>query len=376
MAETLADIIRIMEQVAPSHLAEDWDNSGLQVGKKDWPVKTIWVSLDPGPDVVAHACKNNADLLITHHPLIFKPLKSVDFSTPTGSVVHMASQHHLAIFSAHTNLDSATGGVNDVLASEIGLKNTKVLQKAEEPEICKLVIYVPAEYEQKVSDALFETKAGRIGEYSCCSFRNKGKGTFRPNDLAKPFIGKPGEISLTDEIRMEVVVSRNDLINVIEHVREKHPYETMAYDVYPLRSDLPDFQNLAGLGRIGELDKEMSLTSFALKIKKQLKLNSLKISGKPDMPVHKAAVCTGSGSGLMKAFFLSGAQVYISGDLRYHDAREAEAAGLGLIDIGHFASEHLIVEPLAEQLRKILSETGADVKVEAYLLENDPFLIV
>ncbi len=121
----------IMEQVAPSRLAEDWDNAGLQVGKKDWLIRTIWVALDPGPDVVAHACEKNVDLLITHHPLIFSPLKSIDFSTPTGSVVHMASQHRLAVFAAHTNLDSVAGGVNDVLASKIGLKNMKVLAKAE-----------------------------------------------------------------------------------------------------------------------------------------------------------------------------------------------------------------------------------------------------
>jgi len=369
-ATTVSDIIRIMETLAPSRLAEEWDNVGLQVGQRDWPVKKVWVALDPAVNVVTGACQEKADLLITHHPLIFRPLKSVDFNTPEGYVIHKASQHQLAIFSAHTNLDSVSDGVNDVLASKIGLKNLKVLKKITEPEICKLVVYVPAEYEEKILNALFETKAGKIGEYSCCSFRSEGKGTFKPESSAKPFAGRVGEISHADEIRMETVVPKSDLAGVIEHIRKNHPYERMAYDVYPLLTS----GSRHGLGRIGEIDEEASLESFALKIKKDLGLGTIKTAGSPNLPIRNAAVCSGSGSSLMKAFFSSEADVYITGDLRYHDARDAEAAGRGLIDIGHFASELMIVEVLAERLGKILSESGADVSVEACKFEKDPFV--
>ncbi len=376
MAATVADIIRVMESLAPSSLAEDWDNPGLQVGHRNQPVRTVTVALDPLPEVVAAACEQKSDLLITHHPLIFNPLKSLDLNTPAGAVIQKALQHGLAIFSAHTNFDSAAGGLNDILALKIGLENLIPLvprRAARESGMCKLAVYVPFGYEQKISDALFETSAGKIGDYSCCSFRNKGTGTFRPETGALPFIGKIGEISHTDEIRIEAVVPESDVSHIVAHIRKSHPYQTMAYDVYPLLSAerLPE-----GLGRVGELEEETALKTFALRIKEILGLRAVKMTGKPDLPVRKAAVCTGSGSGLMRAFFASDAQVYISGDLRYHDARDAEAAGRGLVDIGHFASEHLMVEVLAQRLAEILSESGTDVSVNACNLEYDPFIIL
>ncbi len=377
MPAIIADIIKIMEDIAPSYLAEEWDNVGLQVGQKDWPVRIIRIALDPLPNVVAAACREMVDLLITHHPLIFKPLSSVDFSTPVGAIINMASKHKMAIFAAHTNFDNVTDGLNDILARIIGLNNLKVLGKPIEPEYYKLVIYLPVEYEQKVLASLFETKAGRIGAYTSCSFRNNGRATFRPGSLSKPFIGKPDDISHADEIRLETVVQKDDLESVIEHVRESHPYETMAYDVYRLQSSesmLAGRQQ--GLGRIGDLVRESKLSSFALEIKKKLGLDYIKVAGKLNLSVKKAALCTGSGSSLINNFFASGAEVYISGDFRYHDARAAEAANLGIIDIGHFASEHLIVEVLAKRLREIISKTGIDVKVEACESEIDPFVII
>jgi dinuclear metal center YbgI/SA1388 family protein len=266
MIAKISDITSLMECFAPLSLAEEWDNAGLQVGHKDWPVRKILVALDPALDVVAAACKNDVDLLITHHPLIFKPLKSIDFSTPVGSVIQMAVLHKMAVFAAHSNLDSAADGVNDVLARRIGIKNLKVLGA------CK--------------------------------------------------------------------------------------------------------ENGQGLGRIGELEESTDLFALALKIKKNLGLKSVKVVGKPELEVKKVAVCSGSGSGMMEDFFSSGAQVYISGDLRYHDARNVEAANLALVDIGHFESEHLIVGVLQKRLQKELSATGFEIKVEACGLENSPFIML
>lgn len=276
MSATVADIIKAMETIAPSNLAEDWDNVGLQVGQKKWPVKKVWISLDPGLDVVANACQNDVDLLITHHPLIFKPLRSVDFSTPTGSIIRMSAKRKMAIFSSHTNLDIVTEGLNDVLAEAIGLKKLEVL-------------------------------------------------------------GKP---------------AKDDLYSLLAN------------------------KNRNGMGRIGELDEKIELKSLALKIKEKLRLKHVKISGNHKLAVKKAAVCTGSGSGMMKYFLSSGAEVYISGDLKYHDARDAQAVNLGIIDIGHFASEHLIVDVLAKRLERVLSEAGIYVEVKPYSLEDDPFDIV
>jgi len=372
MEAKIFDIIKAMETIAPIWLAEEWDNVGLQVGQKNWPVRTIWIALDPGPDVVNDACRNGVDLLITHHPLIFHPLRSINLNTAVGAIIQKAIQHQMSIFSAHTNLDNAIDGLNDVLARRIGIKNLKVLGKVGATENYKLALYVPMAYEQQILNAIFETKAGEIGLYTCCSFRNKGTGTYRPGSSSKPFAGKVDEISHADEIRIETVVRKSDLNSVIEHVRKNHPYETMAYDIYPLIEN----EDRQGSGRIGDLGESTKLISFARSIKENLGLNSLKIVGNPDLTVDTAAVCTGSGSSLINNFISSGAQVYISGDLRYHDARAVEDANLGLIDIGHFASEHLIVDVLADRLEKILSKDGFYVKVEAYGLENDPFMIL
>ncbi len=372
MKTTLADIIEIMESVAPSRLAEDWDNVGLQIGDGSQPVETIRVALDPTPDVVKSASKDDVDLLITHHPLIFHPVRSIDLDTPMGYIIQTAMQSRMAIYSAHTNLDSAMGGLNDVLANRIGLEDLKVLGKSRGNENYKLVFYVPSTHQQSVLNSLFETNAGEIGNYSCCSFRNKGEGTYMPGPLSKPFSGKIGEISHSDEVRIETVVRKNDVTGVIEHIKKNHPYETMAYDIYPLLS----YNRRHGIGRIGELDNSMNLKAFALSIKTKLGLKHLKVAGNLDLMIKRVAVCSGSGSGLINQFVASGAQVYVSGDLGYHDARTVEALNLGIIDIGHFASEHLIVDVLTRRLIQILSEAGIEVKVEADKLEHEPFVIL
>jgi len=374
MKLTVADIIQVMASIAPSSLAEKWDNPGLQVGAKDHPVKTIWVSLDPSRQVVDAACKKGVDLLITHHPLIFHPLKSIDFSTPTGSIIKTAINGNLAIFSAHTNLDSAKGGVNDVLASKIGLKGLTALRENNEPEtgkpeMCKLVIYVPVEHEASFVEAVFQTGAGKIGEYTCCSFRSRGKGTFLPGESSAPFIGAPGEISEVDEIRMETLVEKKDLPAVISHLKKAHPYETMAYDIYPLSSSATGH----GLGRVGELEKQSRLDDFAREIGRKLGLGSVKIAGQPDRLVKKVALCAGSGSSMLKQFIMSKADVYVSGDLGHHDALEVVERNLGLVDIGHFSSEVCVVEALAERINRILNQSGVDVGVHACSMEKNPF---
>ena len=371
MVALLKDIIALMETIAPARLAETWDNAGLQVGEGNWPVKNIWIALDPAFDVVTQACKKGADLLITHHPLIFSPLRSIDTETPTGKIIEMALQHQLAIFAAHTNLDSAADGLNEKLAVRIGLKKLKVLHKRTRDDVVKLVFFVPSNDEQKVLSALFETPAGRIGEYTGCSFRVQGKGTFKPGPSTKPFIGKRGEISHVKEIRIESVLQKDDIPAVLEHIKAFHPYETMAYDIYPLHMN----EINQGLGRIGELEKDMKLFVLAEKIKQLLQIKSVRVVGRADYNVKRVAVSTGSGSGLIDNFLLSGADVFISGDLSYHNARAVEAAGLALVDIGHFASERIAIDVLAEQLREILNKHRLEVKIHKSKIEKDPFVI-
>jgi dinuclear metal center YbgI/SA1388 family protein len=372
MVLKVKDIIAMLETIAPASMAEAWDNVGLQVGERKWPVKNIWIALDPTLDVVTQACKKGADLLITHHPLIFSPLRSIDTGTPIGKVIEMAMHHQMAIFAAHTNLDSAANGLNEEFSLRIGLKDLKVLHKQNRNDFVKLVFFVPLDDEEKVLSALFETPAGRIGDYTSCSFRVQGKGTFKPGPSAKPFTGKRGEISHVEEIRIETVLQRDDIPAVLEHIKARHSYETMAYDIYPIHMN----EIKQGLGRIGDLERNMKLFALAEKIKQVFKAASLRVVGRPNYNVKRVAVSTGSGSGLIDSFLLSGADVFISGDLHYHNARAVEAAGLALIDIGHFASERIVIDVLAERLRKVLNKNRSGVKIHKSEVEKDPFVIL
>jgi len=373
MAATVAQIISILEKIAPSRLAEDWDNVGLQIGQKDWPVQTVWVALDPDPEVVNAACEKGVDLLVTHHPLLFKPLHRIDWETPTGVVIRTALENRLTVYSAHTNLDKVSGGVNDVLTERIGLTNVDVLESAPGPNCYKLVVFVPEDHVAVIVDAICQTEAGQIGAYSCCSFRSRGKGTFKSGDSSRPFIGRPGEVNEADEVRIETVVPQVHLADVLAHIRRKHPYETMAYDVYPLASMDTGAQ---GMGRIGDLKKTIDFRRLAQEVKTRFGLESIRLAGKPDLAVKRIAICSGSGSGMMKTFLNSNAQVYISGDLRYHDAKDAQALNRGLIDIGHFASEHLIVESLVHRLETHFAELGINAEIMACKSERDPFDIL
>jgi dinuclear metal center YbgI/SA1388 family protein len=287
MGATVEDIVKIMNGFVPPWLAEDWDNVGLQIGDSRWPVRSIWTALDPTLEVVKAACNEDVDLLITHHPLFFRPIKSIDFSSPHGSIIRTAAQHQLAIFSAHTNLDMVRDGVNDVLARRLGLKGIEILQ--------------PRNWEQRL---------------------------------------KSGD-ALTGDISPIIDIE-------IEH----------------------------GLGRIGSLGTIKKLASLALTVKEKLNLNFVKVAGNPELEISQVAICSGSGSSLMKTFLASNAQVYISGDIHYHDAREAESVDRAIIDIGHFASEHLMVEALALQLAKILPEAGIRAAIKACTIEKDPFSIL
>jgi len=369
MAATVSDIADCMESIAPHHLAEDWDHVGLQIGQGEWPVQKIWVALDPTLAVVEAAAAHGVDILVTHHPLIFRPLTHLDPSDPTGAIIARALESRIAIFVAHTNLDSAAGGLNDILCERIGVVPVRPMQDSSNPTFYKFVVYAPLEHEAGVLEALLEGSVGIIGKYSDCTFRMEGIGTYRPNDAAKPYSGASGELTHANETRIEALVPSSALPRIIEQVRQAHPYEEMAFDVLPTVSP----GRGVGLGRIGDLSRPETLDVFALKVARALNLPSVRVAGSPELMVRQVAVCSGSGSSLLSTFLSSEAQVYVSGDLKYHDARTAEAAGVGLIDIGHFASEHIVVEALRKRIKSALGTRHPDVSVEAYGSESEPF---
>jgi dinuclear metal center YbgI/SA1388 family protein len=372
MAPKISDIIRILDNLAPPSLAEKWDNIGLQLGDPNRSANKIWVALDPTDQVVKAACAHGVDLLITHHPLIFKPLKNIDYRTPLGKIVDTASRHHLTIFAAHTNLDSALGGLNDILAHRIGLADLKPLDAGTACERYKMVICAPRDNEKKIYRFISQVLPEEDGRDWRSNF--KSIGSLASGMMAGKSSGKKsnGNLLYEDKIRIEFDVSKKELAPAIETVIAHQSDTQLSYDIYPLISQ----EKRPGIGRIGCLEHDTDLKSLAQSVKKILGLKYIKFAGNTDMRIKKAAICTGSGSSLLSNFFASGAQVYISGDLRYHDARDVEAAKLGIIDIGHFSSEHFIVDELTEQLKTIFSETKLKVIVEACDLEKDPFRIL
>jgi len=376
MSATVSEIISMMEELAPSFLAEEWDNVGLQVGRMDRKVTRIHIALDPTPEVVAKACDEGAEMLITHHPLIFAPLKTLDLATPLGDILARSVSSSLAIYSAHTNLDSAPDGLNDAFSRMIGMDPIGPLVPTADSETVKLVFFVPEEYRHKVMKALFSGGAGTIGKYSCCSFSSAGRGTYMPSGDAEPFEGSSRKMSCVEEVRVEAVVKRSKLDHVLNVVREVHPYETMEYNIYPLLRTADADATGAGLGRVGVFDPPMTLSGLARRVKEVFGLPFVRVVGNPDMPVRRAAVCTGSGASLMKAFYRSGADVYVSGELKYHDARTVLEKGKGLVDAGHFGTEYFACGLLVRVLKDKIRERGLAVDVVASDIEKDPFFLV
>ncbi len=369
MTATVAQLVRIINALAPPRLAESWDHVGLQIGDRNWPVRKVCTALDPLPEVVADACAKEVDLLVTHHPLFFKPIHSIDCASPQGRIVEMAVAHKLAIFCAHTNLDSVAGGVNDVLADRLGLSQRRVLDAPADANLSKLVVFTPATHVKAILDVLFDMDAGRLGNYSCCTFRCEGIGTFLPGTDASPAVGRVGALSEVQENRIEILVDRDGVGMLVKAIQAVHPYETMAYDIYPLAGGHPH----AGLGRIGTLPAALPLNALARQFKSALNLSVVKVVGPEDMTIESVAICSGSGSSLLKAAIAAGAQAYVSGDLGYHTARDAQQAGIGLIDVGHFGSEQPIVDAFAGSIRRAIDAAGLTVVVDASAREADPF---
>ena len=372
MLITVNDIIGAMNTIAPSHLAESWDNVGLQVGDPKWKVRRVWMALDPLPEVIQSAAEQKIDLIITHHPLLLDQLSCVDLSNPVGKIIADAIQHKIAIFASHTNLDKVTGGINDIIANILDLKdiNAIVPDNNSNPSV-KLVIFTPLSHKKTVLNALFEKNAGVIGHYSKCSFSSDGIGTFQADKAAKPYIGKKDKLEQVDECRIETIVPLRDVYKIIRHVQECHPYETMAYDIYPLKERSSNI----GIGRTGFLNNPMLLKDLANKIVKVLNIPYVRMIGDPEMMINQLALCSGSGGSLLKTVFSLGVQAYVTGDLKYHDARDIEARKMGAIDVEHFETEHIFIEHLIPRLKAYCDSKNWSVEILPCPIEKSPFQI-
>jgi dinuclear metal center YbgI/SA1388 family protein len=364
----ISDILGIINKKYPFALAEEWDNVGLQLGDPATTVTRIMIALDPLPQIIAQALDQNCNLLITHHPLIFSPLHQITTSTSTGHSLLQAAQGGLALMAMHTNYDIATEGLNDLLASRIGLQQTRPLKITGQDELVKLVVFVPEEQLATVRTALLPHTES-IGNYQDCSFATDGEGTFLPCGGARPTIGTIGRQEKVKEQRLELLLRRDQLPKAIRTLLAVHPYEEPAFDCYPLLNEtIPK-----GLGRIGTLSKAVPLVSLATSIGQQLECEAIRFVGAPERLIKKIALCSGSGASLLKDAIRAGADLLLTGDIKYHEAREAEAQGVALIDAGHFSTEILMVKAVREILDSALTKSGHCVEIFCADCEQDPF---
>lgn len=367
----LSDVVGIINKKYPFVLAEKWDNVGLQIGVPSEQINKIMVALDPLPAVLDEAISLGCNLLVTHHPLLFSPVRQISSSTVTGSSILKAIQAGLAVVSMHTNYDIAQDGLNDLLAAQIGLNEVRPLKIVGHEELVKLVVFVPAAHHAAVRSALF-SYAVQIGNYRDCSFSTTGQGTFLPLAGAKPAVGTVGSLEQVEELRLELLIHKNRLGKAIKALLSAHPYEEPAFDCYPLLNEaLP-----IGLGRLGRLSEPVTLQAYAALSAARLGCESVRIVGDPGRMIRTVALCSGSGASLLADAVRAGADLLVTGDVKYHEARDAEAQEIALLDAGHFATEQLMVAAIRDFLATELGRAGFLSEVHAATTECDPFTTV
>jgi dinuclear metal center YbgI/SA1388 family protein len=290
-------------------------------------------------------------MIVAHHPLIYQPLKSVAETDPVAVRVAALIRGKVSLFVLHTNYDTVPGGINDVLAATLGVESVSPLTCRHTDSFFKVAVYVPEDAVDAVRSAMADAGAGRIGPYTHCSFRTNGIGSFVPLPAASPYIGDIGKLEEVEEYRLEMVVAGSWLDLVLEAMIEKHPYDEVAYDVYPLENPPVSY----GYGRIGTLNEDVTLAEFGDRVKERLALVHIKVCGDPRKTVKKVAVCGGAGSSLFRDAIRSGADVYVTGDTKHHDILDAAEMGLAIIDAGHFPTEKPGMVALTERLKQTFS---------------------
>jgi dinuclear metal center YbgI/SA1388 family protein len=361
---TVADVLDYLEALAPLELAADWDNVGLLLGDRAAPVQRVVTCLTVTPETAAEAVEADVQLLVSHHPILFRAVKRLTSATPEGRMLLTLTRAGVAVYSPHTAFDNAPGGINETLARRLGLVDVGPLRRREGPRRCKITVFVPDADLARVSDALFAAGAGQIGQYSQCSFRLAGTGTFFGSDATQPAVGQKGRREEVGEWRLEVVCPEALVETAVTALRKAHSYEEPAYDVYPLRPG----PAVLGEGRLGRLPRATPLAELARAVKSQLNAPQAQLIGDPGQPVERVAIVCGAGGELLGDAVRARADVLLTGELRFHDYLAAQAQGLALLLPGHYATERPGVEELASRLQ----QRWPDLQVWPSRRERDP----
>jgi dinuclear metal center YbgI/SA1388 family protein len=342
----LKDITGCIEAYAPLSLQEDYDNSGIIIGHPESEILGALVCIDVTEAVIEEAILRKCDVIVAHHPLIFKGIRKITGQNSTERIIELAIRNNISVYAAHTNLDNAASGVNAMLSQKIGLHNCRVLEPSR-GLLRKLVTFCPSENAAIVRDALFQAGAGHIGNYDNCSFNTTGNGSFRALENANPYVGEINKLHVENEIRIETVFPVYAQSKIVRALLESHPYEEVAYDIYRLENIFAD----AGAGMIGDLQEETDEQVFLLHIKKLIGGSTIRHTALLGRKISRVALCGGSGSFLINSAIDSGADVFLSGDIKYHDFFTTEGRIL-LADIGHYESEQFTKELLFTLLTK------------------------
>ncbi|MCC2546280.1 Nif3-like dinuclear metal center hexameric protein [Hymenobacter sp. BT175] len=343
---TVADLARALENLAPLAYQESYDNAGLQCGDPAAEVRGVLIALDCTPAILDEAIRRGCNVVVAHHPVVFRPLKRLTGANEVEQTLIKAIKADIAIYAAHTNLDNVHLGVNRKLGEKLGLQNLRIL----EPKaglLAKLVVFVPAGHAEPLLQALHQAGAGQIGQYHDCSFRSAGMGTFTPGVGSNPYLGQPGEPEQAEELRVEVLLPLHRQRAVLQAMRQAHPYEEVAYDLIRLENEHQE----VGSGMIGELAEPLSPADFRARLRQVLGVPVVKHT-EFEQPIRKVALCGGAGSFLLGRARAAGADAYVTGDLKYHEFFGAESRLL-LCDVGHFESEQFT----GEIFRDLLTST-------------------
>lgn len=368
---TLAEIIAVLDTAYPPALAESWDSVGLVCGDPAEPVSSVLIGVDPTAGVVEEAIGAGAQLLISHHPLLLRGVDTVGAHTPKGALVHKLIRARCALFTAHTNADSADPGVSDALAGALGLMGLRPIAPKPRAPLDKWAVLVPSADAAAVRQAMFDAGAGRLGDYDHCSWSVPGTGQFRPLDGASPTLGRVGAVESVAEERVELVAARGLRARVLSAVRAAHPYEEPAFEVL----EIAELDSPLGLGRVGELPEAMTLAEFTALVGRSLPATEwgVRAAGDPDRVIRTVAVCGGSGDSYLGAVTRLGVDAYVTADLRHHPADEhLRAGGPALVDVAHWASE----QPWCAQAQSVLEGVFGDrLTVRVARTRTDPWTV-
>lgn len=369
MAIKIQVIFDLINEIAPFSECYPWDNSGWLVRVNE-ETQNILIALDLTDAVIDEAIQRQCSLIITHHPVFFESTKKIDTQLPEHKKIIRLIQNGISLISAHTNMDKADGGINDYLAKKLGLQNIRILTESYEGYV-KIAVFVPEAYTMKVMEAACSAGAGKIGNYSCCTFGTNGTGTFLPNESAQPFVGEAGKLHWEKETKLEMICPESLINQVVQVIKESHPYEMPAMDIYNI---LEPKEN-RGTARIGILPKEYAREGFIKHIKTSLGFETVRVSSNGREKIRKVAVCGGGGGSLLSLAKKSGADAYLTGELKHSDYIGICENETLLVEAGHYDTERCFTGILFEGLQQRLNTLEWNVHVWN-AKDNRPFFYV